>query len=132
MNTQRNATPGGLLSPLQQHGEGGAVCRIQLRDGNLRTIPTVLRPRKELKGLIQLCHPPVPPEETFSIADYGYILAGGKIIAEGTPDALRTSDSELARQFLGGKPDGPVPFHYPAKDDYATALTGVWAAGEAI
>ncbi|RBM02364.1 ABC transporter ATP-binding protein [Acidithiobacillus ferridurans] len=70
-------------------------------------------------------------QETFSITDYGYILAGGKIIAEGTPDTLRASDSELARQFLGGKPDGPVPFHYPAKDDYATALTGVWAAGEA-
>ncbi|MHB8367881.1 MAG: ABC transporter ATP-binding protein [Acidithiobacillus sp.] len=71
-------------------------------------------------------------QETFSIADYGYILAGGKIIAEGSPEALRASDSELARQFLGGQPDGPVPFHYPARDNYATALTGSAAAGEVI
>ncbi|BBF65034.1 putative phospholipid import ATP-binding protein MlaF [Acidithiobacillus ferridurans] len=48
-------------------------------------------------------------QETFSITDYGYILAGGKIIAEGTPDTLRASDSELARQFLGVSPMGRCP-----------------------
>ncbi len=70
--------------------------------------------------------------ETFSIADYGYILAGGRVIAEGTPEALQASDSDLARQFLGGQPDGPVPFHYPAHEDYATALGGSVVAGEGI
>ncbi|MFA7495103.1 MAG: ABC transporter ATP-binding protein [Acidithiobacillus sp.] len=71
-------------------------------------------------------------QETFSIADYGYILAGGKIIAEGTPEALRNSDSALAQQFLEGQPDGPVPFHYPTQEDYAAALGDTRAAGEVI
>ncbi len=69
-------------------------------------------------------------EESFSIANYGYILAGGKIIAEGSPETLRNSDSALARQFLNGQPDGPVPFHYPAQQDYAAALGGGHAEGE--
>ncbi|WP_172437553.1 ABC transporter ATP-binding protein [Acidithiobacillus marinus] len=69
-------------------------------------------------------------EETLSIADHGFILAGGKIIAEGSPDALRSSDSALARQFLGGQPDGPVPFHYPTQQDYAAALRDSRSSGE--
>ncbi len=60
--------------------------------------------------------------ETFAIADYGYILAGGKIIAEGTPDELRASGSPLAQQFLSGRPDGPVPFHYPSAEGFAAAM----------
>lgn len=54
--------------------------------------------------------------ETLSIADYAYILAGGKVIAEGTPAELAASDQAEVRQFVGGLPDGPVPFHYPAVD----------------
>ncbi len=68
--------------------------------------------------------------ETFSIADYGYILAGGRIIAEGTPQTLHDSPSELAQQFLSGNPDGPVPFHYPAPCDYDRALESDAVAGE--
>ncbi|MCE5361181.1 ABC transporter ATP-binding protein [Candidatus Igneacidithiobacillus taiwanensis] len=60
--------------------------------------------------------------ETFSIADYGYILGGGKIIAEGTPEALQASTSPLAQQFLQGAPEGPVPFHYPAANSFARDL----------
>lgn len=52
--------------------------------------------------------------ETASIADYIYVIAGGKVIEHGTPAALRDTHSEWARQFLEGLPDGPVPFHYPA------------------
>jgi ABC-type transport system involved in resistance to organic solvents, ATPase component len=54
-------------------------------------------------------------QEVLSIADYAYVVSGGKVIAQGTPDEIRASDSERARQFLGGRPDGPVPFHYPAE-----------------
>ncbi|SFX02253.1 ABC transporter ATP-binding protein [Marinospirillum alkaliphilum] len=52
--------------------------------------------------------------ETLSIADYAYILAGGKVIAEGTPAELQASEQADVRQFVAGLPDGPVPFHYPA------------------
>ncbi|MFV2060492.1 MAG: ABC transporter ATP-binding protein [Gammaproteobacteria bacterium] len=55
-------------------------------------------------------------EETKRIADYIYLLSAGKVVAHGTPDSLDNSDSEWAQQFLKGKPDGPVPFHFPAED----------------
>ena len=52
--------------------------------------------------------------ETFSIADYVCILSEGKVAAVGTPEELMNSDSEFVQQFVQGKPDGPMPFHYPA------------------
>ena len=33
-----------------------------------------------------------------------------------TPEQLQNSDSPEVRQFMGGLPDGPVPYHYPAPD----------------
>lgn len=54
--------------------------------------------------------------ETLSIADYAYILSGGKVIAEGTPAELEATEQAEVRQFVAGLPDGPVPFHYPAPD----------------
>ena len=53
-------------------------------------------------------------QETAAIADYVYLLSGGKVVDQGTPDTLRESTSEWAQQFLNGEPDGPVAFHYPA------------------
>jgi phospholipid/cholesterol/gamma-HCH transport system ATP-binding protein len=52
--------------------------------------------------------------ETCSIADQAYVIAKGRIIEHGAPDQLFGSRSPWVRQFLGGLPDGPVPFHYPA------------------
>lgn len=52
--------------------------------------------------------------ETFSIADYVYVIAHGQVIGHGTPAELRESESAEVRQFLKGLPDGPVPFHFPA------------------
>ncbi|MES2204074.1 MAG: ATP-binding cassette domain-containing protein [Pseudomonadota bacterium] len=62
-------------------------------------------------------------EITFNLVDYVFVLADGKIIGQGKPDELRNSANAQVRQFLNGLPDGPVPFHYPAKD-YATDLMG--------
>lgn len=56
--------------------------------------------------------------ETVSIADQIFILSDGRVIGAGTPDELQSSDSEMVAQFMHGRPDGPVPFHYPA-DEYA-------------
>lgn len=55
-------------------------------------------------------------EESLSIADYAYILSGGAVVAQGTPDEIRASLDERVKQFLGGLPDGPVPFHFDAMD----------------
>lgn len=54
-------------------------------------------------------------EETCSIADYIYLISGGKIIGQGTPDELVHSSEPQVRQFMHGEADGVVPFHYPAR-----------------
>ncbi len=51
--------------------------------------------------------------ETASIADYMYVISGGKIVGQGTPDQMQRAESKWVRQFMEGLPDGPVPFHYP-------------------
>jgi phospholipid/cholesterol/gamma-HCH transport system ATP-binding protein len=53
-------------------------------------------------------------EEINQIADYCFVVSGGKVIGAGTPAELQQSDSALIRQFMTGGADGPVPFHYPA------------------
>lgn len=55
------------------------------------------------------------------IADLVYLIAGGKVAAHGTVDELMADTSPWTRQFFGGESDGPVPFHYPARD-YAEDL----------
>jgi phospholipid/cholesterol/gamma-HCH transport system ATP-binding protein len=53
--------------------------------------------------------------ECFAICDRAYLLSGGgRVVAHGTPDELRASTDPEVRQFIGGEPDGPVRFHYPA------------------
>lgn len=54
-------------------------------------------------------------EETCSIADYVYLIAGGKVIGEGTPSELKASVEPQIYQFMHGEADGIVPFHYPAR-----------------
>jgi len=53
-------------------------------------------------------------KETAGIADYLYIIANGKVMAQGTPDEVKTAQSPWVDQFMHGLPDGPVHFHYPA------------------
>jgi phospholipid/cholesterol/gamma-HCH transport system ATP-binding protein len=55
------------------------------------------------------------------VADLVYLIAGGKVVARGTPAELTRGDSAWTRQFFGGEADGPVPFQYPARD-YAADL----------
>jgi phospholipid/cholesterol/gamma-HCH transport system ATP-binding protein len=53
--------------------------------------------------------------ECFSICDYAYLLSSqGRVVAHGRPDELRASTHPEVRQIIGGEPDGPVRFHYPA------------------
>jgi len=54
-------------------------------------------------------------EETCSIADYIYLISGGKIIGQGNPEELKHSLEPQVKQFMFGEADGVVPFHYPAR-----------------
>lgn len=61
--------------------------------------------------------------EVLSIADYGYLIADGKVQAQGSADDIRGSQHPWVQQFLNGLPDGPVAFHYKAPE-YARDLLG--------
>lgn len=54
--------------------------------------------------------------ESLNIVDYLYLVSGGTIIAEGTPDEIHQATDPFVRQFVDAQPDGPVAFHYPAPD----------------
>ncbi|MGI8895400.1 MAG: ABC transporter ATP-binding protein [Casimicrobiaceae bacterium] len=60
--------------------------------------------------------------ESLKIVDYMHFVSGGRIIAQGTPAEVRASADPFVRQFVDGEPDGPVPFHYPARP-YTAELT---------
>ncbi|MEX2480699.1 MAG: ABC transporter ATP-binding protein [Gammaproteobacteria bacterium] len=60
-------------------------------------------------------------QESLRIVDYVYLMAEGRIVAQGTPAEMRESEVPIVRQFVQGETDGPVRFHYPA-DDFGRAL----------
>jgi len=53
-------------------------------------------------------------QEALEVVDYVWFMAAGKVIAQGTPDEIRESHEPFVNQFVNGKLEGPVPFHYPA------------------
>jgi len=55
-------------------------------------------------------------QETAQIADYIYVISNGKVVDQGTPAQIEQSSSEWVQQFMKGAADGPVHFHYPAKE----------------
>lgn len=82
----------------------------------------LIRTLREALGLTSIIVSHDVPE-TLDIADYIYIVANHQIIGEGTPEELKNSDSPFVYQFLHGRHDGPVRFHYPAKA-YSEELFG--------
>lgn len=68
--------------------------------------------------------------ETTGIADYLYLISGGRVVAEGTPQAVADSRSDWVKQFMHGEPDGPVHFHYPGAPLAADLLAARRAPGQ--
>ncbi len=52
--------------------------------------------------------------EISAVADWSYLLSGGRVVASGAPAELARGEQPELRQFMQGLADGPVPFHYPA------------------
>jgi phospholipid/cholesterol/gamma-HCH transport system ATP-binding protein len=64
--------------------------------------------------------------ECMAISDHVVLLANqGRVVAQGTPAELMASTDPETRQFVRGEPDGPVKFHYPAKELAADFGVGV-------
>ncbi len=57
----------------------------------------------------------------FRIADRMIMLHEGRVVAEGTPEEMRTSTHPLVKQFINGEPDGPIPLRR-SRIDYAEDL----------
>src|SRR2546423_5191800 len=53
-------------------------------------------------------------QEALGVVDYAYFMAAGQVIAHGTPAQIRANAEPFVNQFVNGRPDGPVPLHYPA------------------
>ena len=51
--------------------------------------------------------------EAMDISDQVVLIAEGRVVDAGTVDEVRARASDWTGQFLEGRPDGPVPFHYP-------------------
>jgi phospholipid/cholesterol/gamma-HCH transport system ATP-binding protein len=54
----------------------------------------------------------------FRIATRMIMLGRGTIVAQGTPDEIRTSPDPEVQQFINGEPDGPMPLNL-SQDDHA-------------
>ncbi len=90
------------------------------------TLGTIVSLIKELNASLGMTSIVVSHDihETFSIADYVCILSEGKVAAAGSPEELLNSDSEFVQQFVHGKPDGPMPFHFPADSFEKDIMSG--------
>jgi phospholipid/cholesterol/gamma-HCH transport system ATP-binding protein len=53
----------------------------------------------------------------FRIASRMIMLGRGRILAQGTPDEIRTHPDPEVQQFINGEPDGPMPLNL-SQDDH--------------
>lgn len=52
--------------------------------------------------------------ESFEISDYVIVIGNGEVLATGTPAEVEANQDPYVQQFVNGKPEGPVKFHYPS------------------
>jgi phospholipid/cholesterol/gamma-HCH transport system ATP-binding protein len=52
--------------------------------------------------------------EALKVVDYVYYLSEGRMVAHGTPEAIRAHADPLVHQFVYGEADGPVAYQYPS------------------
>lgn len=81
---------------------------------SLNVIATLVRKLNDALGLTSIVVT-YDVSESLKLVDYIYVIAEGKLMGEGTPDALLASEDPYLKQFLKALPDGPVRFHLPAK-----------------
>lgn len=53
--------------------------------------------------------------EAVKLADYLYVMGEGRVVGHGPTQEMLDSAHPFVRQFLHAQPDGPVPFHFPAR-----------------
>jgi phospholipid/cholesterol/gamma-HCH transport system ATP-binding protein len=81
---------------------------------SLNVVATLIRKLNDALGLTSIVVT-YDVSESLKLVDYIYVIAEGKLMGEGTPDALLASEDPYLKQFLKALPDGPVRFHFPAQ-----------------
>ncbi|WII93531.1 ABC transporter ATP-binding protein [Kingella negevensis] len=61
---------------------------------------------------------------SLQLVDQIIFLAHGEILFSGSPQEMEQSNSEWIKQFVGGLPNGPVAFQFPAKTSLQEDLLG--------
>lgn len=79
------------------------------------TIRTLMRETNDALGLTSLVvtH---NVDQMSQFVDYCYIISEGRIAGAGTPQELGDSENAGVEQFMNGKVEGPIPFHYQPPD----------------
>jgi len=104
----------------------GSVSPISATASNLGpglSLPDQRLPSESTSGCITSIVVSHDVHEIGEVADYSYVIADGKVAAQGRPEDLKNDSSELVKQFMLGLADGPVAFHYDAPD-YEEQLLG--------
>lgn len=75
------------------------------------TVRTLMRETNDALGLtsVIVTH---NVAQMAQLVDYCYIIAEGRVAGEGPPQELQESQDPAVDQFMNGKVDGPIPFHY--------------------
>lgn len=68
-------------------------------------------------------------EASLKIVDYIYFMAGGEIVASGTPQEVQKTDNPIVRQFIDGQVSGPFSFEYSTPLNYNNYM-GLDSTGE--
>jgi phospholipid/cholesterol/gamma-HCH transport system ATP-binding protein len=79
------------------------------------TVRTLMRDTNDALGLtsIVVTH---NVNQMKQLVDYCYIIASAKIVGEGPPGELGMSTQPSVDQFMNGKVEGPIPFHFQPPD----------------
>ncbi len=85
------------------------------------TVRTLMRETNDALGLTSLVvtHDVV---QVSQLADYCYIIASARIAGEGSPEELAHSADPGIDQFVNGKVEGPIAFHYNTADSHWSLL----------
>lgn len=64
-------------------------------------------------------------EQSLKIVNQVIFLAHGEVVFSGSPEEMSHLDSPWVQQFIGGLPNGPVAFRYPAETSLKQDLLGI-------
>ena len=80
---------------------------------SLNVVATLIRKLNDALGLTSVVVT-YDVSESLKLVDYVYVISEGRLMGEGTPEAVLASTDPYLHQFLKALPDGPVRFHVPA------------------